>query len=539
MDRSAVGSVDGDPSARPAQYDRLGSTDMHRIASFLIVAISLAAACSAQGERPAIEVASDRIRDPANVPSTAPAETGDPNETSPASSTSVPPVPSTGSAGAITLDDPYVDDFGNGGYDVANYDLQLDWDPAAEHLDGITEITASSTQDLTAFNLELTGFEIGSVTVDGEPAAFERDGDEVTITPSVSIADGAQFTTVVEYEGTPVDTEFFAGDVGRPSGWHTRDGFAYVAGEPLSASTFHPANDHPSDKASFVYRITAPSDLTVAAGGTLEDKVVTADRTTWTFRQPDPQATYLTTLVIGDFTVIDDGTSRSGVPIRNVIATDLVDRFAPVFDAQPEMIDAFEALFGPYPFDVYGSAVVKDSFGGALETQTLSIYGADLIGFRDPQAVVAHELVHQWFGNNVSVQRWEDIWLNEGFASYGEALWNEASDPDFSYQDWIRELVRLGPALERRVLEPRNLFGPQVYLRGALTLHALRVRAGDEVFFDILQTWNERFGGGNATTADFEALSEELSGDDLDDFFDDWLRTEALPEELEGVDLGG
>jgi aminopeptidase N len=223
-----------------------------------------------------------------------------------------------------------------------------------------------------------------------------------------------------------------------------------------------------------------------------------------------------------------------------VFDTDLVDRVAPIFADQPAMIDAFEQHFGSYPFEVYGSAVIEDSFGGALETQTLSIFGADIVGFGDPEDVVAHELAHQWFGNNVSLERWEDIWLNEGFATYAEALWQEASDPNFSYPDWVRDLARFGPTLEAHVHDPgpSELFGVQVYLRGGLTLHALRLRVGDDVFFEILRTWNERFGGGNATTDDFEALAEELSGDELGGFFDEWIRSEELPNELDGVRLG-
>ncbi|MEP6298786.1 MAG: M1 family metallopeptidase [Ilumatobacter sp.] len=530
-----------------------------------VLTVGVGAACANQADRTAIGVDSEPIvgesptasRDGStpdrSVPATEPAPGG--ATTAPITTLDVPdvavtdaptsveePVSTSGAEaepGAASLGDPYVGDFGNGGYDVQSYDLTLDWDPVAERLDGVARIVSTATQDLAAFNLELTGFEVSLVQVDGQDAVVTRDEDELTIAPSVAIEDRTEFTTVVEYSGTPQDNEFVAGDVGRPSGWHTEDGYAYVAGEPLAASTFHPANDHPSDKASFTYRITAPSDLTVAANGTLQDTEVVGGLTTWTFVQPAPQATYLTTILIGDFTVTDGGTSAGGTPVRNVIDTDLVEPLGQVFDDQPAMIDAFEELFGPYPFDVYGSAVVEDSFGGALETQTLSIYGADILQFGDAQAVIAHELAHQWFGNNVTVDRWEDIWLNEGFATYGEALWDEASDPDFAYDRWIRGLLLAGSSLERHVQDPGpgDLFGPQVYLRGAFTLHALRVEVGDDVFFDILTTWSQRFGGGNATTADFEALAEELSGDDLDDFFDDWLRTEALPPELDGVAL--
>ncbi len=530
---------------------------MFKTVCSLIVAVVIAAACTAGGGRDAIGVESDPIvGDVPTIPAdrASPAddratddhdadgdEVAEPAGTAPATTTepASQEADPTATAGASTLDDPYVGDFGNGGYDVTAYLLDLDWDPEAEFLTGITQIDATATQALSSFNLELTGFDIEAISVDGVDAEFARDGDEISIIPAQSIAEGVGFVTVVRYSGTPVDNAFIAGDVGRPSGWHTRDGFAYVAGEPLSATTFHPVNDHPSDKAAFTYRITAPSEMTVAASGTLEDMEADGDRTTWTFAQPDPQTTYLTTLVIGDFTVVEDEPSASGVPVRNVFDTGLAERVEPIFDAQPEMIDTFEELFGPYPFDVYGSVVVADSFGGALETQTLSIFGADVLGFGDAEAIVAHELAHQWFGNNVSVERWEDIWLNEGFATYGEALWAEASDSDFAYDDWIRNLLFAGPALERHVHDPgpQQLFGAQVYLRGAFTLHALRVRVGDDVFFDILRTWNERFGGGNATTDDFQALAEEFSNDELDAFFDEWLRTTELPAELDGVPL--
>jgi aminopeptidase N len=546
----------------------MNKTARYRTAIAVIAALVAVAACGGDGDRAAVSVDSQRIvggpptipTDPAQpndvdepVDDREPAEdtaeemvsttmpSSEPAATTPASDdeSRAHDPQSTASAGATTVNDPYVGDFGNGGYDVESYDLALDWDPASTRLDGVTTIEAAATQGLTAFNLELTGFDVASVEVDGKSADFVRAADELTITPSAPIALGDDFTTVVAYAGTPIDNEFTASDVGRPSGWHTRNEFVYIAGEPLSASTFHPSNDHPSDKASFTYRITAPSGLTVAANGTLEDTMVEGDRTTWTFVQPDPQTTYLTTLVIGDFTVVDDGASQSGVPVRNVFDTDLATEVGPIFDAQPAMIDAFEALFGPYPFEVYGSVVVNDSFGGALETQTLSIFGADVLGFGNAQAIVAHELAHQWFGNHVSVERWEDIWLNEGFATYGEALWEEAADPDFSYENWIRRLLLAGPALERHVQDPgpRELFGIQVYLRGGFTLHALRVRVGDDVFFDILRTWNERFGGSSATTDDFQLLAEELSGDELDQFFDDWLRTDELPAELDGVPL--
>lgn len=442
-------------------------------------------------------------------------------------------------AGADSLDDPYVGSTGNGGYDVVSYDLGLAWDPATTNLDGETIIVAEATQDLGSFNLDLFGLTVESVTVDQQPATFTQSTGELAVMPASPIAEGTTFTAVINYSGTPLEATGFGSST--PSGWHTLPDSVYVLGEPIAASTFHPANDHPSDKAAFTYRITAPTGETVVAVGTLQSSTDNGDgTTTWVYEQPFPQTTYLTTLMIGPFEVRDAGESASGVPIRNVFYAPLADEAEPVFARQADMIDAFEPLFGPYPFDVYGSAVVNDNVGGALETQTLSVFGRDIVGFSAfAEVIVAHELAHQWFGNSVSVERWEDLWLNEGFASYAEALWEEAKDPSFEFQDWIREVLAFGGPLDSRVHRPptNDLFSASVYLRGAFTLHALRLEIGDDDFFELLRTWVETYGGSNATTADFEAMAEEVSGQELNELFELWLRTDGLPAELDGVSL--
>lgn len=498
-----------------------------------LVAAALLAAC-ASGTAEESTPSSSSSSSSSSTPTSSTALSSSPPTTSTPGPTALP-----AAAGAEGLDDPYVGSFGNGGYDVGHYDVALSWQPAGSKLVGTTAITATATQDLDRFNLDLVGLVVSSVSIDGAAASFEQVGTELVVTPDAPISEGAGFVVEVDYAGSPSDTTGVGVDVPIPSGWHTRGDYAYVAGEPLSASTFHPANDHPSDKAAFTYRITAPSALTVAASGTLRSREVEGDVTTWVFEQPHPQATYLTTLLIGGFSVIDDGVTAGGIPIRNVIDDDLVAGASPVFARQREILDFFESVFGPYPFDNYGAAVVEDSFGGALETQTLSIFGADVVGFGDfAEIIVAHEAAHQWFGNHVSVSEWGDIWLNEGFATYAEALWLEHSDSEFDWPTWIGESAVYGPGLGQQVQDPDgDLFGVQVYVRGGLALHALRLEIGDEVFFELLRTWIERFGGGNATTEDFEALAEELSGQDLDDLFERWLRATELPAELDGVAL--
>ena len=193
---------------------------------------------------------------------------------------------------------------------------------------------------------------------------------------------------------------------------------------------------------------------------------------------------------------------------------------------------AFAELFGPYPFEVYGALVVFDDFRGALETQTLSVFSGRLFGGLAGELVVAHELGHQWFGDSLTPTTWRDIWLNEGFATYSEWLWQEISNPAFDIDDYARSLAESGRPVWPAPGDPgpEGLFDSTVYNRGALTLHALRLTVGDDAFFKTLRTYAERFAYRNVTTADFVAVAEDVSGQDLADLFDAWLYGDVTPE---------
>jgi aminopeptidase N len=217
------------------------------------------------------------------------------------------------------------------------------------------------------------------------------------------------------------------------------------------------------------------------------------------------------------------------VPIRNAVDADVAE-LADAFESTGEMIDYYAELFGPYPFDTYGVLVVDDDLGFALETQTLSLFGSSFVD----DVVIAHELAHQWFGDAVSPATWQDIWLNEGFAVYAEWLWTDhAEGGDGDLDEVALEVgASAGGFLDTPPLDPGadDLFNESVYYRGALTLHALREAIGDDAFFELLQTWFEDYSGRSASTAEFEAMAEEISGEDLDDLFDTWLRSDELPD---------
>jgi aminopeptidase N len=247
-------------------------------------------------------------------------------------------------------------------------------------------------------------------------------------------------------------------------------------------------------------------------------------------------ASYLATINIDEFDV-EEMESAGGIPIRNYYSSDLPEEFREPFVRQGEMIDYFSDVFGPYPFEVYGSMVMNTYLGSALENQTMSIYGIDSININDVEETeftVAHELAHQWFGDSVSVADWSDIWLNEGFATYSEALWQEHLYGREGLDDYVTYLYEEVVSDPEYFVPPDNppaddLFNGGVYVRGGLTLHALRLEVGDEAFFEILKTYFAMYKNSNATTDDFIAVAEKVSDKELDELFDLWLYDEALP----------
>lgn len=439
--------------------------------------------------------------------------------------------PTPGSAG---VGDSLYPGFGNGGYDTQHYTLDLNvTDVETSTLDATTTIEAIATQDLSRFNLDFIGFTIDGLTVNGESAEFERDGQELIITPADPLTEGEAFTVEVDYSGAPTQINSVAFTFPVPTGWVIVDGGNFVLSEPDGAANYYPVNDHPLDRASYTFQITVPEAYEVAANGVLEETVDNGESTTYVFEARDPMVSYLTTVNIYSGFTVDTATSSTGVPIRNYFAEGLPEEKLAPFDLQPEMLDYFSEIFGAYPFELYGSVVVAAETGGAIESQTLSIFGSDTLDSPTLEETIAHEISHQWFGNSVALADWSDIWLNEGFATYSQALWVEYSKGDDALDEWVANyyegvagnLDRLGTPGEPPA---DRLFNQAVYDWGALGLHALRLEVGDDTFFDIVQTYYDRFKGSNAKTSDLVAIAEEVSGQALESFFDRWIYSENL-----------
>jgi len=377
-----------------------------------------------------------------------------------------------------------------------------------------------------------------------------------------------------------------------------------------------------------------PEPYSVAANGTPQEPIDNGATRTFIFEAAEPMASYLTTVNIAEFRE-ERQEGPDGLPIINYFPADFTERQVRAFERQPEILALFTELFGPYPFETAGAIVVDVQLGVALETQTRPIYGADS---SQEEIIVVHELAHQWFGDSVSVTDWQDIWLNEGFASYAELLWVEHIDGAEALAAQVKQkyeqgvigvlitlpketfissqlsaivgesdavldaaalesllrafggsqlsdaqistlladspaaglpaadlvavfealpledinltfgnaatllevlelntmlaesgLLNFGPTAPA-VVTAENMFNQGVYQRGALTLHALRLRVGDDDFFTILRQYYETYRDSNASTEDFIRIAEQVSGQELDALFLAWLYDENPPD---------
>jgi len=443
--------------------------------------------------------------------------------------------PQNPSAGAAGIGDSLYPNFGNGGYDALRYTLDITVnDVATSDLTAVTTIEAKATQNLSGFNLDFIGFKISAVAVNGVAAKFSRNGQELTITPSAPLATQESFTVKIAYSGSPENMQ--SASLSMQMGWTTVGDRSYVMGEPDGAATYYPVNDHPLDKALYKFRVTVPKPYAVAANGVLTQTTDNGATATFVFAIRDPMASYLATINVDKF-VVETATAQIGIPIRNYYSTDLPKEIRAPFARQDEMLTYFSKTYGMYPFETYGAMVMNTEFGTALENQTMSIFGTDMIDVQDVEGTeltVAHELSHQWFGDSVSVADWSDIWLNEGFATYSEGLWIERLHGRAALDEWVKSQYAEIAGYPEYFLPPGNpsandLFNLGIYIRGSLTLHALRLEVGDEAFFKIIQTYYDRYKGGNATTADFIAVAEEVGGKDLKEFFNGWLHEKKMP----------
>jgi aminopeptidase N len=423
-------------------------------------------------------------------------------------------------AGSDGLGDPMFPLAGNGGYDVSNYSLTLDYTPSGNRLVGTAAITARATQNLSQFDLDFRmQNSITRLLVNGTAASFAyEEGQELVVTPAAGIVQGKTFTVTVDYAGQPLVVTDPDQSI---EGWVPTDDGAFVVNEPQGSPGWYPVNDNPRDKATFDFRVIVPDGLTAMANGVLVSETHADGKATWVWRESDPMAPYLATTTVGRFDLTKSTTS--GIP--TYVAVDPQLAKGQVLSKLPDAVQFYSSIYGPYPFNAVGAIVDSAKVVGySLETQTKPNFP-----YVPDEATLVHELSHMWFGDSLTLKTWPDIWLHEGFATWSEWIWSEHEGNKSAHQ-WFEQLYNTpakdtafwGPAVAD-FTDPALLFNGTVYYRGGMTLQALREKIGDFAFFSLLRTWATQNRYGTVTTPQFIALAEQISGQDLTQFFKVWI----------------
>lgn len=454
--------------------------------------------------------------------------------------------------------------------DVLLYELDLNMTPLSTRLDGAVEIEFSTLAAMDSVRLDLSnlGMNVTACFIDGAPAGFLHQDEFLDIALPAPTPAGATHRARVEYGGQPSPLVYgfpsFAGGLratiladanGNPD---PEAPILASLSEPTAARAWWPCHDTPYDAARVRLAVTAPETFTVAAPGLLEEFTDLGDgnwRHVWYLDAPVPA--YLVSLVIAELeswsetatvTSLADGQPIT-MPVDFYVNSALRQGAEYSWSNTVEMIEYFDQVISPYPYGhiKYGHALFP--FAGGMEHPTLSSMGqltatgsqSNLHSGPGADWIVAHEAIHQWYGDSLHVESWGEIWLNEGFASYGEILWLEHKYGYDIAKQWLVENKRHEsfPGTVRNPDLDTGLFSNTVYRKGAWTLHMLRQVLGDADFLESLRRYADRHRFSAVNSDDFQAVCEEvhaesggaqLSGGTLDWFFRDWLEREGRPD---------
>src|SRR5262245_19654662 len=416
--------------------------------------------------------------------------------------------------------------------DVTHYLIVLEFIPATRGVSGSVTVTGKSlVNGFQHLVLDLmANMNVTIVRRNGINLSFTRPGNLIDITLDQPFNAGQSFAVQIVYNGIPDPTGFGSIDWTKRGSGPTGEMVSTLS-EPDGAKTWWPCKDRPDDKATVEERWTVPSAWTATGNGLLTNTVVNGAKTQYTWILHDPIPTYLVSIAATSyqkFSLSYTKLAGGSMPIDfYVYPEDLLNaQFS--FSPLPAMIAFYAQKFGEYPFaeDKYGMS--EFPWGGGMEHASNTSYGWQLIdGAHRFDYILAHELSHQWWGDSVSPKTWADIWLNEGFATYCEALWFENLGGAGSYRSYMNSFWRA--SFPGTVYNPTDLFGATVYDKGGWVQHMLRHVVGDTKFFNAMRDWYANNADGNGTTALYQATQEARYGATLDWFFQQWVYGTGQP----------
>jgi aminopeptidase N len=429
------------------------------------------------------------------------------------------------------LPDPTLPGRGNPALDVQHYELHLQLEPARRYIKAEALLQLKSLVACQEMTLDFHPMlEILETSIDGQTCRWRQSDHKLTLELPKMVAPSQTVEVAVRYQGLLPQTP----SQGDPVGLR-HDGTNLVAYlEPDGAHHFFPCNDHPSDKATYDLFVSVPVGNLVGALGTLvaETAGPTKGYREFHWATQIPTATYLVALGAGPYRLIKREKGR--IPVWDYCEEKDLEGITEALAEVPAMIEYFEGLFGPYPFEKYGHILTRDWVGG-MEDQSLTVLGRREALAGD-ESLLSHELAHQWFGDWVSPKQWADIWLNEGWATYAELLWYEKSEPEATaavLATWRRSTLRLAMRSHPHTLShpnPKDLFsGALIYNKGGMVLALLDGYLGRPAFLKGARAYLKQFGAGNASTADFEQTMSKATGQDLRPFFAAWVERNTVP----------
>ena len=431
-----------------------------------------------------------------------------------------------------TFNDPGFTKLGDTSYHADSYSLKVKYTPDTSVLEGDMTMKATLKKPAAFMALDLRGFTVSKVMLNGKPANFKRFEEKLFVLFPTASKGNESVTVETVYSGVPQPASTSALPSMFKIGWVKWKDGAIAACEPDGAHAWFPCNDHPRDKATFDLSVEVPKGWDIVSGG----KELTKTDTTASFSIEHPVMTAMDFVAIGHFEKQSvDG--PSGIPISNYFEPAEHDKAVEKVSVVPKYLAYLTGKFGAYPYDTYGNLLLPQAAASepilhfaALETTTLPFYGPGV----DNHADMMHEMTHQWFGDCVSVTNWaKDIWWVEGMAQYSEWMCTELEKGPEAYRKQVMnvygQVKARGKWLQPGLVTAPEMFGERSYVAGALTFAALRQKVGDDQFFKICKAFIARNRYGNASVEDWKAVAKEINGKSFDEFFDTWLTSPTTP----------
>jgi aminopeptidase N len=416
-------------------------------------------------------------------------------------------------------------------FDVLHYEFDLTFPFESSAFYGTVKLTCQSLAAIRQMSLQMGDLVADSIGLDGNSVSFTHSGEQLLLEFSRDIAENDRFTLEIHYHGSPDERGFLF-----------YDRCAYTMAEPEDARYWFPCHDVPWDKATAGLKITVPAGIEVASIGLLQYRTVSEDSMeTFYWATEYPVATYLICVTMSDEYIIwtDWAVDATGDSIKMPYYIVPEDSLKSRNDVKnlPEALWFFSDRFGPYPFEKYGTATVTQAWFGGMEHQTMTtVIQRWWQGNRAYEWGFVHELAHTWWGDAVTLQDWPDIWLNEGFATYSEMLFHEKFYGRESFhsvmQDRKKVYLDQTATMDFPVYDPPRdqLFNwGIVYIKGSWVLHMLRRVIGETRFWTLLRTYYNTYRYENASTTDFQQVCEQIYGQSLDWFFDEWIYHAGYP----------